>query len=222
MSFISVMAVNGLIAIQITSSPSARGPSDNPWHIYKSCDHREHLVTCSVDMEFLVLILPWPYPGYEGDLLGRSWLAVSIRFQRNVEGPASPIACINRPPPQWRSLGLFSHKNNEMDSVVTVSKHTHTHTQPFYGRFSGTTQVSRCQKNLKKCLLLDFIVQGEREAHTPTVRVVATLFALISNHPHPSFLRWMPFLPQWAIYPGLGQAPNMLVCILPKPRFYKP
>jgi len=24
--------------------------------------------------------------------------------------------------------------------------HTHTHTQPFYGPFSGTTRVSRCQK----------------------------------------------------------------------------
>ena len=29
---------------------------------------------------------------------------------------------------------------------ATHTTHTHTHTQPFYGPFSGTTWVSRCQK----------------------------------------------------------------------------
>jgi len=28
--------------------------------------------------------------------------------------------------------------------------HTHTHTQAFYGPFSGTTRVSRCQKRTSR------------------------------------------------------------------------
>jgi len=35
----------------------------------------------------------------------------------------------------------------------------HTHTQPFYGPFSGTTLVSWCQKRTRE--LLDFMVQGK-------------------------------------------------------------
>jgi len=58
-----------------------------------------------------------------------------------------------------------------------------THTQPFYGPFSGTTRVSQCQK---KSSGLCSAREDNRGRHT--------------DHPahlhHPLFLRWMRFLPQ--------------------------
>jgi len=83
--------------------------------------------------------------------------------------------------------------------------HTHTHTHTFYGPFSGTILVSRCQKNL----LLDFMVQGEiSEADIPTVRLGATPSGLISDPPPSSPIFTPDALPAKTlpVYRGLGQA----------------
>jgi len=65
-------------------------------------------------------------------------------------------------------------------------------------------------------LLLDFMVQGEMsEADTPTNQLGTTPSGLINNPP-PSSPNFSPdALPAATlpIYPGLGQAPNMLACI---------
>jgi len=37
--------------------------------------------------------------------------------------------------------------------LITHTPHTHTHTQPFYGPFSGTTWVIRCQKKYSQSVL---------------------------------------------------------------------
>jgi len=64
--------------------------------------------------------------------------------------------------------------------------------QPFYGPFSGTTRVIRCQKNG---------LYGAREklteADTPTIRLGATPSGLTSANLHhpPFFTGRMPFLP---------------------------
>jgi len=58
-------------------------------------------------------------------------------------------------------------------------------------------------------------VQGKiTEADTPTIQLGATPSGLISDPPpkHPPFLRRMSFLP---LYPGLGQAPDMLASCIP-------
>jgi len=53
--------------------------------------------------------------------------------------------------------------------------------QPFYGHFSGTTRVSRCQKSCKGRLT---------EAGTPTIRLGATPSGPTSAHLyHPHFLQ---------------------------------
>jgi len=75
-----------------------------------------------------------------------------------------------------------------------------------------TTQVSWCQKNL----LLDFTLQGKiTEAETPTIRLGATPSGLISDPPPSSHIFMPDALPAATlpIYPGLGQAQNMLACI---------
>ena len=82
----------------------------------------------------------------------------------------------------------------------------------FYGPFSGTTRVSRCQKKS----LLDFVVQGEiSEADTLTIRLGATPSLLISDRPpsFPYFYAGCPSCTTLRIYTDLGQAPNMLACI---------
>jgi len=58
--------------------------------------------------------------------------------------------------------------------------HHHTTPQPFYGPFSGTTQVSRCQK-------ITSDLYGAREvteADTPTIQLGATPSGLSSAHLH--------------------------------------
>jgi len=75
-----------------------------------------------------------------------------------------------------------------------VLRHT---TQPFYGPFSGTTPVSRCQKI--SSFFYIFMVQGKiSEADTPTIWLGATPSRLISDSPpsSPQFLCWIPFLLQ--------------------------
>jgi len=48
----------------------------------------------------------------------------------------------------WGCKGRFRGLGWGARSVMSedVGPHTHTHTQPFYDPFSGTTQVNRCQK----------------------------------------------------------------------------
>jgi len=56
-----------------------------------------------------------------------------------------------------------------------------THTQPFYGPFSGTTRVSRCQKRNFWTLWCKGRLM---EADTLTIRLGATLSGLSSAHLH--------------------------------------
>jgi len=82
----------------------------------------------------------------------------------------------------------------------------HLSPQPFYGPFSGTTRVSRCQKRTYSGL------HGAREDNkrqTPTIRVGTSPFRLISNPPPsmpPIFMRDALPAATLPIYPGLGQA----------------
>jgi len=46
----------------------------------------------------------------------------------------------------------------KLHGITHTHTHTHTHTQPFYGLFSGTTRVNRCQKKSSSGLY------GAREA----------------------------------------------------------
>jgi len=84
-----------------------------------------------------------------------------------------------------------------------------THTQPFYGPFSGTTWVSWRQK---KKLLLDFMVQGEI---SPTIRLGATPSGLISNQPplSPHLYTGYSSCRTLPVYSGFGHAPSVLACI---------
>ena len=92
-------------------------------------------------------------------------------------------------------LGLFIRVCIALCTNVahnTAQNHTHTHTpQPFYGPFSGTTRVSRCQKRTSG-------LYGAREADILTIRLGATPSRLTSaylHHPPIFFTGRMPFLP---------------------------
>jgi len=68
----------------------------------------------------------------------------------------------------------------------------------------------------RRKLLLDFMVQGKiTEADTPTIWMVATPSGLTSDPPPSSPIFTPDALPvvTLPLYPGLGQAPNMLTCI---------
>jgi len=98
------------------------------------------------------------------------------------------------------------HRENRLCMLLPVIRHTHT--QPFYGPFSMTTGASQCQK--KK--------SGARKitkADTPTICLGATPSRLISDLPPSSPIFTPDALPAaiLPVYPGLGQAPNMLACI---------
>ena len=89
---------------------------------------------------------------------------------------------------------------------------TTEHTQPFYGAFSSTTWWTGVRRDL-----LDFVVPGKiSEADTLTIRLGATPSGLISYPPRssPIFMRYALRAATLPIYPGLGQTPNMLACIL--------
>jgi len=61
-----------------------------------------------------------------------------------------------------------------------------------------------------------FMVQGKiTEAESPTIRLGATLFGLISDPPPSSPIFTLDALPAATLllYSGLGQPPNMLACI---------
>jgi len=81
--------------------------------------------------------------------------------------------------------------------------YTQSHTQVFYGPFLGLPEWAGARRNL----LLDFMVEGKiSEADTPTIWM----------DPPPSSPIFTPDAlpaPTLPIYPGLGQAPNMLACI---------
>ena len=105
-----------------------------------------------------------------------------------------------------------------MTNLQTTNRHlatlngTHTHTQPFYGPFSGTTRVSRSQKKSLSALCGG---RGDiRGRHTDNP---AGRHSIQTNQcPSPSFPHFCARCLSAAtlpIYPGLGQAPNMLACI---------
>jgi len=75
-------------------------------------------------------------------------------------------------------------------SVFITLNFTHTHTQPFYGPFSGTTQVSRCQKR-NFCILW---CKGRfTVADTPAIRLGATPSGLTSaSLHHPPHILYRP------------------------------
>ena len=94
--------------------------------------------------------------------------------------------------------------------VKLLWSHTHTTvSRSFFRNYPG-------EQAPEEILLLDFMVQGKiTEAETPTIRKSATPSGPISDPP-PSYPIFMPdALPAttWLLYPGLGQAPNMLACI---------
>jgi len=77
--------------------------------------------------------------------------------------------------------------------LVKIKQPHHTTPQPFYGPYSGTTRVSRCQKRNFWTLWC----KGRlTEADTPTIRMGATPSGLCSAHLlHPPFFTGrMPFL----------------------------
>jgi len=92
----------------------------------------------------------------------------------------------------------------------TPNKHTHTHNR-FTALFGNLFGWAGARRNL-----LDFVVQGKiAEADTPTIRLGATPCRLISDPPPSPPIFTLDALPTTTlrIYPGLGQAPNMLACI---------
>jgi len=89
----------------------------------------------------------------------------------------------------------------------------YTHIQPFYGPFSWTTQVSHCQKKYSSGLY----GAGEdiRGRHSDNLAGCHSI-RINQRHPPPSsphFNAGCPSCHNLPIYPGLGQAPNMLACI---------
>jgi len=93
--------------------------------------------------------------------------------------------------------------------VMTNEMHT---PPPFYGHFSGTTWMSWCQNTISGLL---WCKGGNRGRHT-TIRMSATPSGLIGYPPPTSPLVFtLDALPaaSLSLYPGLGQAPSMLVCI---------
>jgi len=90
--------------------------------------------------------------------------------------------------------------------------HAHTNTQPFYGHFSGTTQVSQCQRN-------PYGLYGATEDNAGRrTDNLAGCHSIRTNQRHTSIIPpiFMPdILPAATIpiYPSFGQAPNMLACI---------
>jgi len=70
--------------------------------------------------------------------------------------------------------------------IRTLAPHTHT-PQPFYGPFSGTTQVSWCQKRTSGLYGTREINRGRHTDHQTTSAHL--------QHCPIFFMGWMPFLP---------------------------
>jgi len=75
----------------------------------------------------------------------------------------------------WEMHGLWSGGWEMVDQRSPAYHHT---TSPFYGPFSGTTRVCRCQKRTSG-------LHVARE-DTPTIRLGATQSRLTSAHHHPA------------------------------------
>jgi len=92
---------------------------------------------------------------------------------------------------------------NQAGKTVTESCGNNTHTQPFCGPFSGTTRVSWCQKKTSSGI---YGSGRHRQTHRQS--------GCASHLHHPPFFT-PDALPATTLplYPGLGQAPNMLACL---------
>jgi len=105
--------------------------------------------------------------------------------------------------------------------LATQLRNTRTHTtdlQPFFWTYPGepVPEETFFRAGATRNLLLDFMVQGEiSEADTPTIWLGITTSGLISDPPPTSPIFAPDALPAETLpmYPGLGQAPNMLACI---------
>jgi len=109
-------------------------------------------------------------------------------------------------------MPLLETLENEICLLCFVDLATHIAT-PVFGPF-GTTRMSRFQK--KKIFFWTFMVQGKiTEACTPTIWLGATPSGLNSDPPPspPIFTPDALHAAAFPLYPGLGQAPNMLACI---------
>jgi len=78
--------------------------------------------------------------------------------------------------------------------LPVVCHYTHTHTQPFYGPFSGTTQVSQCQKKSS-----GLTVQGETSDNSGGHHSIRT-------NQQPILMPDALPATTLPIYPGLGRA----------------
>jgi len=111
-------------------------------------------------------------------------------------------------PTNWHLVKCKSlSRHNEMNSNANIYTHNH-----FMALFPGPPRSAGARRNL----LLGFMVQGKiTEADTLTIRLGTTPSRLISNSPpsSPHFYAGCPSCRNPPIYPGLGQAPNMLACI---------
>jgi len=90
---------------------------------------------------------------------------------------------------------------------------SYTHT---YNRFTALFPELPGWAGVRRNLLPDFMVQGKiTAADIPTIQLGATLSRLISNSPPSLPIFTLDALPAATLplYPGLGQAPNMLACI---------
>jgi len=76
---------------------------------------------------------------------------------------------------------------SHMPSHHCQSTNTHTHTQPFYGHFSRTTRVSRCQKRTSGLMVQGEINRGRHTDHP------AGCLSIRTNQYF--FMGRMPFLP---------------------------
>jgi len=88
----------------------------------------------------------------------------------------------------------------------------YTYAQLFMALFPGLPRCVGARRNF----LLGFMVQGKiTEADTPTIQLGATASGLICNPPPSSPIFALDAIPAATLplYPGLGQAPNMLACI---------
>jgi len=112
-----------------------------------------------------------------------------------------------------RFLSTFFNHATIWQTKCTLRTHARTHT---HNRFTALFLGLPGWAGARRHLLLDFMVQGKTtEADTPTIWLGATPSGLISNL-HPSSPIFTPdALPAATlpIYPGFGQAPNMLACI---------
>jgi len=126
-------------------------------------------------------------------------ISISSVVISSVDLSCMPDACIKK---GWGRWVIFCGCSQCLDShFVQLAKHTHTHTHththPFNGPMSGTTQVSRYQKDKTN---LDFTGARESEWQWHPLRHMQVCTSLqTDNHASTSLLSFftgrMPFLP---------------------------